>query len=97
MNKPTSENGAEFRYQDAMRRLEEIVSGLERDQISVDDLSEQVKEATILLTECRRKLTGIEDEVRSALAALENAPQAARDGQGAGANAVAESDAEFEE
>jgi len=58
-------------YQDALDRLEQIVNGLERDQISVDQLSDQVKEATVLLNKCRQKLTAIEQDVNDALIVLE--------------------------
>jgi len=44
-----------------MERLEQIVAGLERDQIGVDELSDQIKEATALLNKCRRKLSAIEE------------------------------------
>ena len=61
-----------------MERLEQIVAGLERDQIGVDELSDQIKEATALLNKCRRKLSAIEEDVRTALTALEQSDSRAK-------------------
>ena len=59
-------------YAQAIDRLEAIVRELEGGETSVDDLANAVKEGVSLVQWCRRKLKTAQDEVESALNALDN-------------------------
>ena len=54
-------------YKEAMEKLEEIVSGLESDEIPVDELAAKVKEASRLIRICRSVLYQTEEEVNKVL------------------------------
>jgi len=54
-------------YSQAYQELQTIVSEIENDDISLDDLSEKVKRASILIWICREKLTSTESEVNEIL------------------------------
>ena len=54
-------------YTDAIAELEQIVSEIEREDISVDELAEKVKRASLLISICRDKLTKTEAEVNEVL------------------------------
>ena len=57
-------------YSAAFEELKEIVDQLEHDNISVDELTEKKKRATVLLKICRDKLTKTEEEVKKTIAEL---------------------------
>ena len=42
----------EIKYREAVERLDEILKGIEDDDIDVDELSEQIKEEVELLRVC---------------------------------------------
>lgn len=50
-------------YQEAFKELEKIVKDIEHESINVDELSEKVKRATILINICREKLKSTEKDV----------------------------------
>lgn len=54
-------------YEQAISRLEEIVNNLERGDLALDSLAQQIKEAQELLTFCRAKLTQVETDVKKIL------------------------------
>lgn len=54
-------------YREAMEKLEEIVSGLESDEIPVDELAAKVKEASRLIRICKSVLYETEEEVNKVL------------------------------
>ncbi len=54
-------------YKEAMEKLEAIVSGLESDEIPVDELAEKVKEASKLIRICKSVLYETEGEVNKVL------------------------------
>ena len=58
------------RYQNAMNRLEEILSKIDQSDVSVDELASQVEEATKLLRECKAILSDTEKNVQKALSDL---------------------------
>ena len=62
----------ELKYEDAMKELELIVSGIEGDDISIDELSEKVKRATELIKICKTKLYKTEEDVNKVLKGLED-------------------------
>ncbi|MBA2745736.1 MAG: exodeoxyribonuclease VII small subunit [Flavisolibacter sp.] len=60
-------------YTAAFAELQIIVSEIEKGEISVDELSEKVKRAALLIKFCRKKLSGTEEDVNAILRDLENA------------------------
>ena len=55
MSKPT--------FDEAYRQLEQIVSDVESDAITLDDLAAKVKQAKLLVKFCEEKLRDIEKEL----------------------------------
>lgn len=60
----------EYTYLDAFEELQTIVSDIERGEISIDELSQKVKRAALLINVCKAKLTSTENEVNDILADL---------------------------
>jgi exodeoxyribonuclease VII small subunit len=54
-------------YDKALKRIEEIVSILEKGDKGIDELSELVKEASLLVKQCKNKLRMTEEEINTAL------------------------------
>ncbi len=54
-------------YEEATKQIEEILMRLRNNEISVDDLSKEVKRATELITLCRNKLTTAEADLKKIL------------------------------
>lgn len=50
-------------YKDAIEELEDIVSGIENEDVDVDELSKKVDRASKLLSVCSDKLKKTEEEV----------------------------------
>ena len=63
-------------YSEAFDELQGIVSEIEDGEISVDDLSEKVKRAALLITICKTKLTKTEEDVTKILNELESSSKA---------------------
>jgi exodeoxyribonuclease VII small subunit len=59
-------------YTEAYEELQQIVSEIEGGEISVDELSEKVKRAALLIKICRNKLTTTEEDVSLILKELES-------------------------
>lgn len=53
-------------YQEAMTELENIISGIEEENISIDVLSSKVKRATELIKTCKTKLYKTDEEIQKA-------------------------------
>ena len=60
-------------YTEAFEELQRIVSEIEGGAISVEELSEKVKRAAILIKICKNKLMATEGDVKSILKELEYA------------------------
>lgn len=60
-------------YSEAFEELQQIVFEIESGEISVDQLSEKVKRATLLIRICKQKLTTTEEDVNRLLSDLERA------------------------
>jgi len=54
-------------YQDAFDELQLLVHKMENAEISVDELAEMLKRATLLINICKKKLTDTEEEVKGLL------------------------------
>lgn len=59
-------------YTEAFEELQEIVSEIEKGEISVDELSEKVKKAAQLIKICKLKLATTEEDVNKILQELDN-------------------------
>ncbi|MEI6172288.1 MAG: exodeoxyribonuclease VII small subunit [Bacteroidota bacterium] len=59
-------------YSEAFNELQKIVSEIEGGDISVDELSEKVKRAALLIRICKNKLTSTEEDVSRILKELES-------------------------
>lgn len=57
----------EISYTEAVTELENIVSDIENDDVSVDELGIKVKRASELITICKNKLHHTEEEVSKIL------------------------------
>ena len=60
------------KYSDAFAELQQLVSEIEEGQISIDELSDKVKRATILIGICKNKLKETEEDVNKILKELES-------------------------
>lgn len=56
-----------LKYEEAMTRLESIVSDMENGNLDIDTLCEKVKMAQKLIKVCRDKLTKTDDEIKKIL------------------------------
>jgi len=54
-------------YESAMKRLEEIVRQMENNELTIDDLTENLKEAKTLITFCQKKLYKVDEDVKRIL------------------------------
>lgn len=61
----------ELNYTKAFEELQTIVMEIEQGEISVDELSEKVKRAALLIRICKTKLTTTEEDVNKILKDLE--------------------------
>lgn len=58
-------------YTEAFEELQRIVSEIEQGEISVDELSEKVKRAALLIQFCKSKLSTTEEDVNRILRELD--------------------------
>ena len=61
---------AEVKYSKSIAKLEEIISKIESEEIDVDELAKQVKEAVGLISTCKGKIEKAEFEVKKIVDAL---------------------------
>lgn len=61
----------EIKYTDAFEELQQIVTEIEEGEISVDELSQKVKRAAVLIRICKTKLTSTEADVSAVLKELD--------------------------
>lgn len=57
----------EMKYEKAVSELEEIVDKMERDELDIDQLSEQLMRAKVLVKLCKDKLTKTDEEIKKLL------------------------------
>jgi exodeoxyribonuclease VII small subunit len=60
-------------YTEAFEELQNIVTEIEQGEISVDELSEKVKRAALLIRICKTKLSTTEEDVNVILKELDTA------------------------
>lgn len=56
----------EFSYDKAMQELEEIVARMEDSENSLDNMVADVKRASALIVQCRKKLQDVEADINKA-------------------------------
>lgn len=56
-----------FTYEQAMARLETLVSAMESDKLEIDKLCDTLEEVKALLAQCREKLYKTEEQVKNIL------------------------------
>jgi exodeoxyribonuclease VII small subunit len=56
-----------FQYKKAMREIESIVNRIENEEPDVDELSELVKKAAVLIKKCKEKLRETSDDLENTL------------------------------
>ena len=64
-----------IKYEDAVRRLEDIVTRMENNELDIDTLSEQLKTAQQLIKLCNDKLIKTDAEIKKLLGKGANAPK----------------------
>ena len=69
-------------WAEAMAELEQILVGLEADDVDVDVLAEQVRRAAELITACRDRIAAARFEVTRVVAELAAEPDGVDDGDG---------------
>ena len=72
-------NSKEVTFDQAMERLQEILEGLQSEKIGVDDLADQMKEASKLVQFCKKRLHDAEMQVKEVMKELETSLQVAPD------------------
>ena len=65
----------QINYTEAFAELQQIVSEIDRGEISVDELYNKVKRAALLIRICKEKLTTTQENVAQILKELENTSQ----------------------
>ena len=60
-----------MKYEEKIGKLEQIVNDIESGKLSVEMLAENVKEASLLIKECREMLTKVQNEVNNILTEAE--------------------------
>lgn len=58
---------AEMTYNEAAAELEQILRLMQSDSCDIDRLAELTRRATLLIAECRRRLTATDEELRAIL------------------------------
>ncbi len=61
----------EMTYTEALKQLQEIVQKIENEEPEVDELNSMVKKASKLITYCKAKLKGTEEELKKTLDSLD--------------------------
>ncbi|MGP1591280.1 MAG: exodeoxyribonuclease VII small subunit [Prevotella sp.] len=57
----------EIKYEEALRQLEDIVSKMEREELDIDELTTELKQAQKLVKLCKDKLTKTDKEIKTIL------------------------------
>ena len=56
-----------MKYEEAIKKLEEIVEKMENGDLDIDQMAEQLKEAQKLVKMCQERLTKVDEEVKKVL------------------------------
>jgi exodeoxyribonuclease VII small subunit len=58
-------------YKEAIAEVEEILAGIENEELDIDELSEKVRRVSFLLKYCKEKLLKTNEEVEKILGEME--------------------------
>ena len=64
----------EISYKDAVKEIEEIISKIESGELNVDQLTDKVKRASLLLDICRKKLKTVDEEISRIIEGMKEDP-----------------------
>ncbi|MCG6552638.1 MAG: exodeoxyribonuclease VII small subunit [Candidatus Magnetominusculus sp. LBB02] len=56
-----------FKYSEALREIEDIISAIEGETVDVDVLTDKVKRAITLINACKARLRQTEDDLKDVL------------------------------
>lgn len=56
-----------MKYEEAIKKLEEIVEKMENGELDIDQMAEQLKEAQKLVKMCKERLSKVDEDVKKVL------------------------------
>ena len=56
-----------MKYEEAVSRLEEIVKKMENDELDIDQMAQQLKEAQQLIQLCKDRLTKVDADIKAVM------------------------------
>lgn len=56
-----------MKYEEAVSRLEEIVKKMENDELDIDQMAQQLKEAQQLIRLCKDRLTKVDADIKAVM------------------------------
>ena len=60
-------NQKQMKYEEAVSRLEEIVKKMENDELDIDQMAQQLKEAQQLIQLCKDRLTKVDADIKAVM------------------------------
>jgi exodeoxyribonuclease VII small subunit len=57
----------QMKYEEAASRLEEIVKKMENDELDIDQMAQQLKEAQQLIKLCKDRLTKVDADIKAVM------------------------------
>ena len=57
----------EMKYEEAVSRLEEIVKKMENDELDIDQMAQQLKEAQQLIRLCKDRLAKVDADIKAVM------------------------------
>ena len=60
-------NQKQMKYEEAVSRLEEIVKKMENDELDIDQMAQQLKEAQQLIRLCKDRLTKVDADIKAVM------------------------------
>ena len=57
----------QMKYEEAVSRLEEIVKKMENDELGIDQMAQQLKEAQQLIKLCKDRLTKVDADIKAVM------------------------------
>ena len=57
----------QMKYEEAVGRLEEIVKKMENDELDIDQMAQQLKEAQQLIRLCKDRLTKVDADIKAVM------------------------------
>jgi exodeoxyribonuclease VII small subunit len=57
----------QMKYEEAVSRLEEIVKKMENDELDIDQMAQQLKEAQQLIKLCKDRLTKVDADIKAVI------------------------------